>query len=98
MLQTRFNVLLEIEAPVQLAGMPGVCTVELAAAVANAGGLGMLSAAHLTPEFLSSTSGDIDALALYASESTFAVGKVQDAGEIVREMTTDASLILSEKG
>jgi len=36
-------------------------------------------------------------MALYAGESTFAVGKVQDAGEIVREMTTDAGSILSEK-
>jgi nitronate monooxygenase len=53
MLQTRFTELLKIEAPVQLAGMPGVCTVELAAAVANAGGLGILSAAHLSPGYLS---------------------------------------------
>jgi NAD(P)H-dependent flavin oxidoreductase YrpB (nitropropane dioxygenase family) len=53
MLQTRFTELLQIDAPVQLAGMPGVRTVELAAAVGDAGGLGMLSAAHLTPKFLS---------------------------------------------
>ena len=53
MIETRFTELLDLSAPVQLAGMPGVCTVELCAAVSNAGGLGMISATHLTPEFLS---------------------------------------------
>jgi len=43
-----------------------------------------------------STTGDIDAMAPYSGESTFAVRKVQDASEIVREMTTDAGFILSE--
>lgn len=51
--QTRFTNLVGLETPIQLAGMPGVCTLELAAAVSNAGGLGMISATHLTPEFLS---------------------------------------------
>lgn len=42
-------------APIQLAGMPGVGTVELAAAVASAGGLGMISATHMSPQYLSET-------------------------------------------
>jgi len=42
-------------APIQLAGMPGVGTVELAALVASAGGLGMISATHISPIYLSET-------------------------------------------
>src|SRR5437867_2505782 len=42
MLKTRFTELVGCNAPLQLAGMPGVGTPELVAAVANAGGLGMI--------------------------------------------------------
>lgn len=52
-MKTRFTDLVGLKTPIQLAGMPGVCTLELAAAVSNAGGLGMISATHLTAEFLS---------------------------------------------
>lgn len=38
--------------PLQLAPMPRICTVELAAAVAEAGGLGMISGVMLPPEAL----------------------------------------------
>jgi NAD(P)H-dependent flavin oxidoreductase YrpB (nitropropane dioxygenase family) len=41
-LKTRFTELVGCEIPIQLAGMPGVGTPSLVAAVANAGGLGMI--------------------------------------------------------
>lgn len=41
--------------PIQLAGMPGINTITLAAAVSNAGGLGMISGTHMDPEYLSDT-------------------------------------------
>jgi nitronate monooxygenase len=47
-LKTRFTELVGCNLPIQLAGMPGVCTVELVAAVSESGGLGM-TAAPLTP-------------------------------------------------
>jgi NAD(P)H-dependent flavin oxidoreductase YrpB (nitropropane dioxygenase family) len=46
-----FTRLVGCRAPVQLAPMPGIATVELAAAVSNAGGLGMIGAAmYAAPE------------------------------------------------
>jgi nitronate monooxygenase len=41
-LETRFTRLVGCSVPLQLAGMPGVCTPDLAAAVTKAGGLGMV--------------------------------------------------------
>lgn len=55
MLNTTFTKIVSCKVPVQLAGMPGVGTVELAAAVASAGGLGMISATHISPHHLSDT-------------------------------------------
>jgi NAD(P)H-dependent flavin oxidoreductase YrpB (nitropropane dioxygenase family) len=46
-MQTAFTTRVGCQAPIQLAGMPGIATVELAAAVADAGGLGMIGAATL---------------------------------------------------
>ena len=53
MLNTRFTDLVGCRVPIQQAGMGGVATPELAAAVADAGALGMVSMAtvsytHLT--------------------------------------------------
>lgn len=48
-LHTRICDLLEIEHPIVLAGMGGASTPELAAAVSNAGGLGVLGAAACGP-------------------------------------------------
>ncbi|HLK10190.1 MAG TPA: nitronate monooxygenase [Candidatus Binatia bacterium] len=45
--------------PVQLAGMPGVTTPELVAAVADAGGLGMLGATRLPPPALAAALDDL---------------------------------------
>src|SRR5438045_952902 len=52
MLTTRFTRLVGCSAPLQQAGMGGVATWELAAAVAEAGGLGMLGAVRLPAPFL----------------------------------------------
>jgi NAD(P)H-dependent flavin oxidoreductase YrpB (nitropropane dioxygenase family) len=51
-LETAFTRLVGATVPIQSAAMPGVSTVELVAAVANAGGVGMLPATLLTPEAL----------------------------------------------
>ncbi|MFU8815307.1 MAG: NAD(P)H-dependent flavin oxidoreductase [Pseudomonadales bacterium] len=51
-LHTRVCELLEIEYPIVLAGMGGASGPELAAAVSNAGGLGVLGAAGLGPKQL----------------------------------------------
>lgn len=51
-METAFTRLVGCTAPIQLAGMPGIATVELAAAVARAGGLGMLGAADLSADLL----------------------------------------------
>lgn len=55
MKQTKFTELTGCQLPIQLAGMPGVNTVELAAAVSNAGGLGMISGTHMSPNYLNDT-------------------------------------------
>ncbi len=49
LLKTRICELLDIEYPIVLAGMGGASTPELAAAVSNAGGLGVLGAATCGP-------------------------------------------------
>ncbi len=51
-LHTRVCEILEIEYPIVLAGMGGASTPELAAAVSNAGGLGVLGAAACGPKLL----------------------------------------------
>lgn len=52
---TDFTKLIGCKFPIQLAGMPGVNTIELAAAVSNAGGLGMISGTHMNSTYLSDT-------------------------------------------
>ena len=54
MIETRFTRLVGASAPIQVAAMPGVSTVELVAAVANAGAVGMLGAPMSSPELLDS--------------------------------------------
>jgi NAD(P)H-dependent flavin oxidoreductase YrpB (nitropropane dioxygenase family) len=54
MLGTRFTALVGCRFPLQQAGMGGVATPALAAAVSEAGGLGMLGGAGIPPELLSS--------------------------------------------
>jgi enoyl-[acyl-carrier protein] reductase II len=51
-LHTKLCDLLGIEHPIMLAGMGGVSYAELAAAVSNAGGYGVLGMAGRTPEFI----------------------------------------------
>jgi NAD(P)H-dependent flavin oxidoreductase YrpB (nitropropane dioxygenase family) len=52
MIETRFTQLVGATVPIQVASMPGVSTIELVAAVANAGAVGMLGTAMYSPEFL----------------------------------------------
>src|SRR5579862_3174582 len=56
---TRFTELVGCRVPIQLAGMPGIATPRLAAAVANAGGLGMIGGASLPAHALESTLTDL---------------------------------------
>lgn len=51
-LRTKLCDMLDIEYPIILAGMGGVCGPTIAAAVSNAGGLGVLGAAGLNPDQL----------------------------------------------
>ena len=51
-LHTKLCDLLGVEYPIMLAGMGGVSYAELAAAVSNAGGYGVLGMAGRTPEFI----------------------------------------------
>ncbi|RIL06137.1 MAG: nitronate monooxygenase [Proteobacteria bacterium] len=59
MIATSFTTLVGIGAPVQLAAMPGITTPALVAAVADAGGLGMLGAAMLAPAALDAALGEL---------------------------------------
>jgi NAD(P)H-dependent flavin oxidoreductase YrpB (nitropropane dioxygenase family) len=51
-IETSFTRRVGSEAPIQLAAMPGICTAELVAAVADAGALGMLGAPMMSPDAL----------------------------------------------
>ena len=61
MLSTSFTRLLECSRPIQLAPMPSIATVELAAAVSNAGGLGMIGAPLTPPAVLAAMLDDLAA-------------------------------------
>lgn len=59
MLRTAFTELTGCTVPIQLAPMPDIATVELAAALADAGGLGMIGAPLLPPPVLKATLQDL---------------------------------------
>ena len=61
-LRTSLCDLLDIEHPIMLAGMGGVSYAELAAAVSNAGGYGVLGMAGTTPEFIADQMKQVRAL------------------------------------
>ena len=61
-MRTALTELLGIEAPIVLAPMGGAVTPELAAAVSNAGGLGVIPLSYSTPDEIKSTAGEIAAL------------------------------------
>jgi nitronate monooxygenase len=61
MIDTRLTGLLGASAPIQLAAMPGVATPELVAAVATAGGIGMLPAPMMSRGALERTLDDLRA-------------------------------------
>lgn len=56
---TRFTDLVGCELPIQLAAMSGIAGPELAAAVSNAGGLGMLGVGRRTPDLLGPMIDDV---------------------------------------
>jgi NAD(P)H-dependent flavin oxidoreductase YrpB (nitropropane dioxygenase family) len=58
-LSTRFTKLVGCDVPIQQAGMGGVALAELAAAVAGAGGLGMVGGVRLSPGFLAQTLANV---------------------------------------
>ncbi len=60
-MRTAFTDLVGCTVPIQLASMPGIATPALAAAVADAGGLGMIGAPMLPPELLAHTLKDLRA-------------------------------------
>jgi nitronate monooxygenase len=60
--RTGLTELLGIEAPIVLAPMGGAVTPELAAAVSNAGGLGVIPLSYSTPDEIKSNAGEIAAL------------------------------------
>ena len=92
MLRTRFTDLLGCTVPMQLAGMGQLSTPRLAAAVADAGGLGMVGVP------MRSTTGEIDAMPHWAGESVGAVKRIQPAAEIVRDLTEEAEQLLRTRG
>jgi len=59
---TPLSKLLKIKYPILLAGMNGVAHSELAAAVTNAGGLGVIGGLSMTPKFLRQEIGALKAL------------------------------------
>jgi nitronate monooxygenase len=58
-IETAFTDLVGLSAPIQLAAMPGISTPELVAAVADAGGLGMIGAAATPAAVLESVLGEL---------------------------------------
>jgi NAD(P)H-dependent flavin oxidoreductase YrpB (nitropropane dioxygenase family) len=60
-LATAFTKLVGCTAPIQLASMPSIGTIEMVAAVADAGGLGMFGAPLLPPEVLAASLDEIAA-------------------------------------
>lgn len=60
MIETSFTRLVGATAPIQLAAMPGIGTPALVAAVADAGGLGMLGAPMLSPASLEQALDEIE--------------------------------------
>jgi NAD(P)H-dependent flavin oxidoreductase YrpB (nitropropane dioxygenase family) len=58
-MRTRFTDLVGCSVPLQLAGMPEISTPALAAAVANAGGLGMIGAPLLSPDEMAARTAEL---------------------------------------
>ena len=66
-LRTPLTELFGIEHPVVLAGMNQAAGPELAAAVSNAGGIGVIGGLHLTPKMLSRQISELKALLRHPS-------------------------------
>ena len=82
MISTRLTELLDIEAPVMLAGMGGVSYSALAAAVSNAGGFGCLGASTMSDEKMA----EEIALTAAATDRPFGVDLLTAAGDMTEKV------------
>src|SRR5690606_9485703 len=73
---TRLCDLVGIDVPIVLAGMGSAASPELAAAVSNAGGLGVIGAASMTPEDLDAAISRVESL----TDRPFGVDTLLPAG------------------
>lgn len=94
----RLTELLDVEHPIVQAPMAGVTTPELVAAVSNAGGLGSLGAAMLTPDTLRDAIRAVRSLTDRAfAVNLFAWPAGSDASPAAVEATIDASRPFRER-
>src|SRR2546426_5859954 len=83
MLQTKFTELLECTVPLQQAGMGKIASPELAAAVAEAGGLGMVSGiASAPPEYVAKILDGLRRSTSGAFGANFIVDGVRESGKL----------------
>jgi len=104
--RTRLCDLLDIEYPIMLAGMGGVATAELAAAVSEAGGLGVIGGMNLSPDELdaeitkckklTSKPFGVDTIAPTSMVETDTLGELRDY--ITDEVVEYAAKLCSELG
>ena len=101
-LETALTQLLSIDVPVIQAPIGSAATPELAAAVSNGGGLGMLSItwtsfAYSAVPPLPGMAGDVEALAFYARQSAGLANRVLPAAELLRDTVREALEGLSDQ-
>src|SRR5690349_4973961 len=89
MLRTRFTDLVGCSVPIQQAGMGSLTNPELAAAVSNAGGLGMVSVAGASPKEIGQLLDDTRKLTTKPFGANFLIGFVDR--DIVRECVEAAA-------
>jgi NAD(P)H-dependent flavin oxidoreductase YrpB (nitropropane dioxygenase family) len=107
---TSFTNLAGLSTPIQLAAMPGISTPELVADTCLTEAFSTMwpgaphrvlrsaiaAAEALTEDATLTTTGQIDAMALYAGESVGDVTSEQPAAEIVAELIAGAERLLRE--
>ena len=81
--------LFKIEHPIVLAPMAGLGTVDLAAAVSNAGGIGSIGCAALTPELIAKTVAELRRLTTKPIYLNFFISSVHLFG--ARRVESDAT-------
>lgn len=99
-LKTRFCELFGIEYPIIQAGMAGgSTTVELVSSVSEAGGLGVLGAAYMTPDALRAAIGDIArqtskpfGVNLFAAEAEDDFSRLEEVQQILNPFRTELGI------